>query len=433
MTSPAVYPPTTETTTTITNKTTVVDQKITAEDTLSQSISNYTESILYVRSRNVLFKCERLKPITKHYAFFNGVSVDEYITSKFFSINMISGIFQIGELVQSDPLFTASRFSFRLCAPNHLDGPYQNPSKVFINDIIRLPLAERYGLSQTNYSESSKILNVDLYSLTNPTEVEFSGYARPKMKLIGTSSGAIAEVVESLLITDESGFLSGSFFIPDPTIQTNPRFINGTNSFTIKNVSDISNSDYLSFTESQYYSAGTTNVTDVNNITTRNYTITPSVTINETTITNTTSNIITQINYIPTPPPPPPPPPSPTPPPPSPSPTVKTATVTHFYDDLNNINISLTWGAAITSVVAVRVPSTPSDIRYYDITFSGTPSSSSVQSYSFTGANGGSQPTMRVKSYQKLSTNKWRLTFERLYNGIYINNFNREFTLSVTY
>ena len=286
----------TQTTSTTTYKTTKVDQKIIPQDVKSQSISNWTENILYARSRNVVIKAERLKPLTKHYAFFDGVSVDQYITSKFIEINMISGVFQVGELVQSDPLFTSSRFSFRLCTPNHYDGPYNNPTKVFNNNIVSFPLAQTYGLTQTSYSASSRSLNIDLYSLANPSEVTFSGYARPTMRLIGASSGAIAEVVGSILVTDEAGFFSASFFIPDARVQTNPKFINGTNNLTLTNIANVTDSNYLSFAESKYYSRGTTNVTDINNITTRNYTIIPAKTINETIITNTTSNVIQQTN-----------------------------------------------------------------------------------------------------------------------------------------
>jgi len=291
----------TQTTTAVSYKTTTTPQKIIPQDTKSNSISNWTENILYARSRNVTFKANMLKPLTKHYAFFDGVSVDQFITSKFISINMISGKFNIGEIVQSIPTFTSGKFSFRLCTPNHLDGPYNNPTKVFTSDLVSFPLARIYGLSQTTYSESSKSLNIDLNSLANPSEVNFSGYARPSMQVVGTSSGAIAEIVESILVTDETGFLTGSFFIPDPTIQTNPKFNNGTNSFTIINVPNISDRNYLSFVESRYYSSGTTNVTESTNITTRNYTIIPSQTTIETTTTNTTSNIINQTNPTPAP------------------------------------------------------------------------------------------------------------------------------------
>lgn len=294
----------TTTTTTTSTVTTEIPEKIIPTDVQSQSISNWTENILYARSRNVVFKSEGLKPLTKHYTFFDGISVDRYITSKFIEINMISGAFQVGELVESDPLFTLGSFSFRLCSPNHLEGPHNNPTKVFSNNIINFPLAQTYGLTQTEYSSSSQSLNVDLSSLANPSEVSFSGYAQPSMRLVGTTSGAVAEVIGSILVSDESGFLTASFFIPDPTIQTNPKFINGTNNFVLTDRPNLTDLDYLSFAESNYYSNGTTNVTDINNITTRNYTIIPAQTINTTTITNTTQNIVTRVN-------PPAPPPAP--------------------------------------------------------------------------------------------------------------------------
>ena len=295
----------TKTTTTRSTVTTKIPEKIIPTDVQSQSISNWTENILYARSRNVVFKSEGLKPLTKHYTFFDGISVDRYITSKFIEINMISGAFQVGELVESDPLFTLGSFSFRLCSPNHLEGPHNNPTKVFSNNIINFPLAQTYGLTQTEYSSSSQSLNVDLSSLANPSEVSFSGYAQSSMRLVGTTSGAVAEVIGSILVSDESGFLTASFFIPDPTIQTNPKFINGTNNFVLTDRPNLTDLDYLSFAESNYYSNGTTNVTDINNITTRNYTIIPAQTINTTTITNTTQNIVTRVRQsTPTPAPP---------------------------------------------------------------------------------------------------------------------------------
>lgn len=292
---------TTQTTTTTSTVSTTTPQQILQNDTLSQSISHYSQPILYARSRNIVFTATGLKPLTKHYSFLDGVPVDQYITSKFIEINMISGIFQVGELVESDPLFTSGRFSCRLCTPNHRNGPYNNPTEIFTSDIVAFPLAQTYGLTQTSYSASSKSLNIDVLSLANPSEVAFSGYTRPRMRLIGRSSGAIAEVVQSILVSDDTGFLTGSFFIPDPSIQTNPKFINGTNTFVLTNIPSAIDTTYLSFASAGYYSNGTTNITDINNITTRNYTIIPARTVNTTTTTNTTQNIITQVNPTPQP------------------------------------------------------------------------------------------------------------------------------------
>jgi len=282
------------TTTTTSFRSYVVPEKIIPEDVVTKSISNYTEAITYVRSKNVTFTVNNLKPLTRHYVYFEGIKVDKFITSKIVRILPISGTFQVGELVESDPLFTSAKFSCRLCAPNHLYGPYNNPTKVFTNDIIRLPLVSEFGLDANSYSFSSSVLNIDLFGLSNESEVDFSGYVLPGMKLIGRSSGAIAEVIESFLVSDETGSLTGSFFIPDPRENGNPKFINGSNTFSVSSGPNITDKNLVSYAENEYYSSGTYNVTDENTVTTRNYTIIPEQKINETTITNTVANTVTR-------------------------------------------------------------------------------------------------------------------------------------------
>jgi hypothetical protein len=281
------------TTTTTTFRSYINPQKIIPQDVVEKSISNYTEPITFVRSKNITFTVNNLKPLTRHYVYFEGIEVDKFITSKIVRINMISGTFQVGELVESDPLFTSAKFSCRLCTPNHLYGPYNNPTKTFTKDIIRLPLVSEFGLDATSYSFSSNALNIDLFGLANESEVDFSGYVLSGMKLIGRSSGAVAEVVESFLVSDETGSLTGSFFIPDPTKNGNPRFINGSNTFSLSSGSSITDKNLVSYAENEYYSSGTYNVTDENTVTTRNYTIIPEQKINETTITNTVRNTVT--------------------------------------------------------------------------------------------------------------------------------------------
>lgn len=282
------------TTTTTSFRSYIIPEKIIPKDVVTESVFNYTEPITYVRSKNITFSANNLKPLTRHYVYFEGTRVEKFITSKIIKILPISGTFQVGELVESDPLFTSAKFSCRLCTPNHLYGPYNNPTKVFTDDIIRLPFISGFGLNSTTYTFSSTILNIDILGLSNDSEVDFSGYILPGMKLIGRSSGAIAEVVESFLVSDETGSLIGSFFIPDPTENGNPRFINGSNTFSVSSGPNITDTNLLSYAENEYYSSGTYNVTDENTITTRNYTIVPEKTINETTITTTTTNIVTR-------------------------------------------------------------------------------------------------------------------------------------------
>ena len=53
----------------------------------------------YVRSRNVKFKSEKLKPSTRMYAFFDGVDVNEFIIPKLIEVTMVSGKFTVGETI----------------------------------------------------------------------------------------------------------------------------------------------------------------------------------------------------------------------------------------------------------------------------------------------------------------------------------------------
>ena len=76
----------------------------------------------------------------------------------------------------------------------------------------------------------------------------FYGYIANGMKLIGQSSGAIAIVTTIRLITDKSGTLIGSLFLPDPTVPSAPTFSTGTKTFTLSTSS--TNSTISGFTDS---------------------------------------------------------------------------------------------------------------------------------------------------------------------------------------
>ena len=52
-----------------------------------------------MRSRNLEFTLKQVKPLTQLYAFFDGVDVTKYCVPKLLEINMISGVFEVGETV----------------------------------------------------------------------------------------------------------------------------------------------------------------------------------------------------------------------------------------------------------------------------------------------------------------------------------------------
>jgi len=311
----------------------IIPPEIITQETISESISHYTEPVRYLRSRNIEFDIKGLRPRTRFYPFFEGIDVSNYITPKLLEIEMISGKFQIGEKVTSSPLFTSSSISFRLCKPNHKTGPFDgsnpplisNPIPVidfttgqflpvppisqFKPDVFKLNPYTQQAIPD-DYSEASIFLNVDTLSLQLPSETEYFGLAKPDMVLIGASSGAVARVTDVRLVSDSSGRLLGSIFIPNPKIIGNPKWTNGQNTFTVidtPNLSDLNKvyNEFIANTrvtessaEEEFTSSGIINVEELKITTTRNITIIPARTRNITTITNTTT-LTNDVNVTP--------------------------------------------------------------------------------------------------------------------------------------
>lgn len=274
--------------------TSTIPPQISVEDTVSESTSNYTEPVRFLRSRNIEFDVKGLRPRTRFYSFFEGIDVSQYIIPKLLEIDMISGRFEIGETVESDPHFVSKKIRFRVCKPNHKIGPFSSPTERF--NLIPYTQQE----PPDNYTESSSYLNVDTRSLELSSEVDYYGEIAVDMRVIGKTSGAVARIKSNRLVSDNVGRLIGSLFIPDPKVTGNPKWINGENTFTVIDVPSISslssgdkNVVNESSAERDFTSTGTINVTSKTILTTRNYNITPSRNVNTTTITNTSTNTTT--------------------------------------------------------------------------------------------------------------------------------------------
>ena len=85
---------------------------------------------------------------------------------------------------------------------------------------------------ESEYSESTNILNVDTFGLSN-IEENGLGWVGVGMKLVGQNSGAEATISNVRLVTDENGSIRGCFFIPDSSVAKNPRFETGTKTFRL--------------------------------------------------------------------------------------------------------------------------------------------------------------------------------------------------------
>ena len=86
----------------------------------------------FMRKRNIEIVTSRMKPKTQFYVYFDDVDVTQFTTPKLLEVSMTSGVFQTGEKVIGNDTSGAagSDFHFRLAAPNHKEGPYNEPTKV---------------------------------------------------------------------------------------------------------------------------------------------------------------------------------------------------------------------------------------------------------------------------------------------------------------
>ena len=241
---------------------TVVGEKVVSRDIVP-----------YMRSRNVQFISKRLKPLTRVYAFFDGVDVSKFCVPKLLEISMTSGVFEVGELVEGvlqrtgldeDTASTSPRISFRVAQLNHKEGPYNSPTKVFREN----PYTN--NTLPSTYSSTSSIMNVDTFSLSNEVQGEYFGWVGLDMVLTGRESGAQATITNVRLVSDLSSTLIGSFFIPDPKNANYPKFETGTKNFKL--INDADNDQNLSTTsaEESYIASGIIEKTQETIISVRN-------------------------------------------------------------------------------------------------------------------------------------------------------------------
>jgi len=260
------------------------------------------ELISFMRSRNVQFVSKRVKPSTQFYAFFDGVNVTKYCVPKLLEISMVSGVFQVGETVVgrtrpvgSLPLNNRNidpEITFRVATANHKEGPYNAPLTRY-----RTSPYDTQTLPAT-YSSTSTVLNVDTFSLSNQPQGSFSGYVEEGMILVGQTSGAQATISNVRLISDISATLIGSYYIPNPNNNLNPRFESGNKVFTLVNNPENNQNVASSIAEEGFASTGTLETVQETIISVRNARIENKREFEEQTVARTTGTQVVASNVI---------------------------------------------------------------------------------------------------------------------------------------
>lgn len=211
--------------------------------------------ITHIRSRNISFTANRVKPKTRFYPFFDGNDVSAYVTPKLIEITMQSGSFQIGEVVVG----RSSGCRLLVVAPNDgfTNNPYSTTSEI-------LP---------SIYSATSTILNHNISILSEQISGNYFGRVVAGEILVGQTSGAVATSTSTpRLVSDQNGTVSGSLFIPDPSIDSNPRFFTGERIFRLSTNSNNSlvTGTVESSAEATYTASGTLQTVQANILSVRN-------------------------------------------------------------------------------------------------------------------------------------------------------------------
>ncbi len=263
--------------------------------TVSSAITNVSTDIKvnesqdkFIRSRNVSFYAEGLKPFTKYYQFFDG-SRKINVVPKLLEVNKVSGSFKIGEEVEGFIVGKNGRtirtITFRLCTPNHKQGPYNNPTLKFDFN----PYKKSQSLQNTtSYNSSSTFLNVDIASLGLTQQGAFYGWVKEGMVLVGKTSKAQATVSNVRLFSDGLGSLYGALYfrkVSNKKASNVPRFKTGTKTFKLTNDSGdtiaLPGEIKHSLAEGVYTATGTTRRT--------------TLTTTQTKLTTTTKNTVVTV------------------------------------------------------------------------------------------------------------------------------------------
>ena len=202
-----------------------------------ESIKITSKADPFMRSRNVFFNANGLRPNTRHYHYLDNGVPD--IFPKLVEINMVSGTFSVFEDINIE--LNGSQIAFaRTQKPNHKFGDASRPDvgaglgspSVLVETYTVDPFDTTRPAPSDTYSATSKLLNIDTISLAN--NEKYFGYIVKGAKIVGKSSGAVATVSSINLFSDNWGDLLGAFFFRDANTTPKPPTLFATGKKTFR-------------------------------------------------------------------------------------------------------------------------------------------------------------------------------------------------------
>jgi hypothetical protein len=180
----------------------------------------------FMRSRNVYFAANGLRPFTKHFLYLDSQQVD--IIPKLCEIQMQSGSFTNFE--DATITFGGKEIGFiRVQVPNHKFGDRTRPDigsglgspSVYVEEYTVDPYDRTRPAPGTTYSPTSKLINFGVRALANESE-KYYGYVTRGATVTGKTSGAVATITRAELVSDNWGDIIGNFFFRDPNTTPPP-------------------------------------------------------------------------------------------------------------------------------------------------------------------------------------------------------------------
>ena len=228
---------------------------------------------LFMRERTIGVKSFRLKPKSRMYLFINNINMTNYTIASLFEVykggeNQTNGReFLIGETVR----FSGTNITATVVAPSSTEFA-ENP---YNSEVL-----------PSTYTGTYNYLALNFPSLVD-VSIPISSFSE-NATITGVTSGAVAKFKPKRIICDKNGLWSGLVIIPDPNINTNPRFPNGQSTFRLTTSPVDSRVPGIVETDAEvtFTSSGSTNVVQRNIISVRNARVeNRTVTENRTTVT----------------------------------------------------------------------------------------------------------------------------------------------------
>ena len=217
---------------TLTTTTTTTTTNYTPKLTGPAREFNYVEDVKisgtvdpFMRSRNVYFNANGLRPFTKHYHYLDSQQVD--VVPKLCEIGMQSGTFQVFE--DARVYFGGQQIAYiRIQRPNHKFGDTTRPDigaglgspAVLVEEYSVDPYDRTRPAPGTSYSATSKLINFGVRVLA--TEEKYYGYVTNGATVVGETSGAVARISRAELLSDNWGDIVANFFFRDPNSNPPP-------------------------------------------------------------------------------------------------------------------------------------------------------------------------------------------------------------------